>query len=462
MSPPDDDPARPRRRLAPRSFGPRSFRPRSFRAKIVVSTVGLMAVAMVVVGLGIQLLLARTAERDIGRVLDERAAAMITVVDDASDGELVVPPDSLTPGVVVFASDGSRVAGSVEPDAQGAAERLAREGRRQAVSTDSDDIRLLAVPFTTPSGVSGVMVVGAETAPYERSELYALLATVILGVLVVAASAVIALRVTREALRPVTQMAERAADWSEHDLEHRFDLGPPTNELAALGQILDRLLDRVASAILAEQRLTAELAHELRTPLTSIKGSADLALMRGVGEPGVRRELEQISESAAAMAEVISTLLDISREGVTSASHLTCLAAEVLGDARGQAPDGVVIEVRTNASSARIAAPRALALRAVKPLLDNAVQHATSRVVLEAVDHPDRVDLVVSDDGPGVDPARRDRLFEPGISHRDGGAGLGLGIARRVARSLGGDVSLEAPRADGPAGARFVVSLPRH
>jgi two-component system OmpR family sensor kinase len=438
-----------------------SLAPRSFRAKIVVSTVVLMAVAMLVVGLGIQLLLARTAERDIGRVLDERAAAMVTVLDDASAGELVVPPDSLSPGVIVFAADGSLVGGSVEPDARAAAVRLAREGRRQTVSTDNDDVRLLAVPFTTTGGASGVMVVGAETAPYERSELYALLATVILGLLVVASSGVIAWRVTREALRPVAQMTQRAADWSEHDLDHRFDLGPPTNELAALGQILDRLLDRVASAILAEQRLTAELAHELRTPLTSIKGSADLALMRGVDDPGVRRELEQISESAAAMAGVISTLLDISRDGATSASHLTCLAAEVLGDTKGQAPDGVVVEVRAEASSARIVAPLAVAMGAVKPLVDNALAHASSRVVLEAFDHPDRVDLVVSDDGPGVDPAQRDRLFEPGISHRPGGAGLGLGIARRVARSLGGDVSLEAPSAGGLGGARFVVSLPR-
>lgn len=77
-------------------------------------------------------------------------------------------------------------------------------------------------------------------------------------------------------------MAERAADWSEHDLSHRFGLGPPTNELAALGETLDHLLDRVAMAIRSEQRLTSELAHELRTPLTAIQGSADLALLRGV------------------------------------------------------------------------------------------------------------------------------------------------------------------------------------
>ena len=308
------------------------------------------------------------------------------------------------------------------------------------------------MPFTTSGGARGVMVAGAETAPYERSELYALLATVILGLLVVAASALIALRVTRQALQPVAQMAERAAEWSEHDLEHRFDLGPPINELAALGGILDRLLDRVASAILAEQRLTAELAHELRTPLTSIKGSADLALLRGVEDPAVAQELEQISESAVAMAGVISTLLDISRDGAASAPHRTCRAADVLADAAvattGEVPDGVVVEVRVDGSTAQIAVHREVAARAVQPLVHNALQHAASRVVLEAVDHADRVDLIVTDDGPGIDPERRDRIFDPGVSHREGGAGLGLGIARRVARSLGGDVSLEGPPED--------------
>ncbi len=439
--------------------------PHSFRAKIVVSTVVVMAVAMLVVGLGIQLLLAQTSQRDIDRVLRERAAAMITVVDGASSSELVVPPDSLSPGVAVFALDGTLVEGSVEPDAREAALRLGREGREQTVTVGEDETRLLAVPFAASGGARGVMVVGAETAPYERSEIYALLATVVLGLLVVAGSALIALRVTREALRPVAQMAERATEWSEHALDHRFDLGPATNELAALGSILDRLLDRVASAIVAEQRLTAELAHELRTPLTSIKGSADLALLRGVDDPDVARELEQISESAAAMAGVISTLLDISREPATSASHLGCQASEVFDDATAAigaaARQGVSIEVRAGTSTATIAAPREIVVRAVQPLVHNALQNATSVVVLEAFDLADRVDLVVTDDGPGVDTERRERLFDPGVSHREGGAGLGLGIARRAARSLGGEISLQDPPQDGHLGGRFVVSLPR-
>jgi signal transduction histidine kinase len=442
------------------------FGARSFRTKIVATTVALMAAAMLVVGLGIQLLLARTAQGDVDGVLVDRAAAMITVVDQASKGGVVtVPQASLSPGVLVYTSDGVLVAGSVEPEAREQAERLSRTTTPRFVHGPDDKTRLLGKPFTTSRGVKGVVVVSAETAPYERSERYALVATAVLGALVVAASALIALRVTRTALRPVAQMAERAADWSEHDLEHRFDLGPPTNELAALGGILDRLLDRVASVILAEQRLTAELAHELRTPLTSIKGSADLALMRGVEDPEVRRELEQISQSAQSMAGVITTLLDISRDGAAQSTQRSCLAADVLGDVASDAAlaarAGVTVTVDGAASAARIPAPRELVVRAVQPLVDNAVRHAASRVVLAATDRGDWVELSVADDGPGIAPQARERLFEPGVSERAGGAGLGLGIARRVARSLGGDVTVQPPAGGDLGGARFVVALPR-
>jgi two-component system OmpR family sensor kinase len=117
----------------------------------------------------------------------------------------------------------------------------------------------------------------------------------------------------------------------------------------------------------------------------------------------------------------------------------------------------VPVEDRTEASSASIAAPRDLVVRAIVPLIDNAVQHARSRITLTAEDRPDTVELTVSDDGPGVPDALREEVFQPGVTYRDGGAGLGLGIARRVARSFGGEITL----AEGTDGACFVVSMPR-
>jgi two-component system, OmpR family, sensor kinase len=437
--------------------GARRFGPRSFRGTIVLSTVGLMTLAMLLVGLGIQLLLSRAAQNDIDQVLNERADAMIGVIQRASTTELTVPTDSLEPGMEVFDAEGVLVAGSVEHEVRTAAADLATTDRARTTEGPEDEDRLLGVPFETSSGDRGVLVVSQETTPYERSEFYALLATGALGLLVIAATALIALRVTRQALTPVTQMAERAADWSEHDLSHRFDLGPPTNELAALGETLDHLLDRVASAIRSEQRLTSELAHELRTPLTAIQGSADLALLRGHADPETRQDLEQISASAREMSGVISTLLDVARDGAVDARGRTCTLAEVAPALVAAAGGSVEVEDRTWTSSARVAAPKNLVVRAVLPLIDNAVSHARSRITLTATDRPDRVDLTIADDGQGVPADVRDTLFDPGVTRRDGGAGLGLGIARRVARSFGGEIELT----DGEGGAVFTVTLPR-
>jgi two-component system, OmpR family, sensor kinase len=441
--------------------GLRRWAPRSFRGSIVASTVALMTIAMVVVVLGIQVVLEWTAQRDVQQVLEERSRAVVSVLAQSEDSPLAVPEDALQPGMVVYDASGQQVAGSVATAVRDTADDLATTARVRVVRGAEDEDRLLATPFTTESGERGVLVVSQETAPYERSELYALLAAAVLGVLVVAATALMALRVTAQALKPVTVMAERAADWSEHDLSHRFDLGPPTNELAALGETLDHLLDRVASVIRSEQRLTSELAHELRTPLTGIQGSADLALLRGVDDPAVREDLRQIAASSREMAGVITTLLDLARDARATSREQECRLADVVPALLAGTPAGPVEVVdRTDASTARIATPAGLVARVLAPLVDNASRHARSRVVLDATDLPDRVEVVVRDDGPGVDEAVRATLFEPGVSTRSDGAGLGLGIARRVATSFGGEVTLDEP-AGTSGGAAFRVRLPR-
>ena len=88
--------------------------PHSLRGKIVASTVALMAVAMLVVAFGIQLLLGFQTQRDIDRVLDGKAASTETVIEQASSTSLTVPADGLEPGVVVYDSAGNRVAGSIQ------------------------------------------------------------------------------------------------------------------------------------------------------------------------------------------------------------------------------------------------------------------------------------------------------------------------------------------------------------
>jgi signal transduction histidine kinase len=339
--------------------------------------------------------------------------------------------------------------------------RLATVPRRTTVQVGEAE-QLYAEPFTTRGGASGVVVVSETLAPYEQTERYVGLASTLVGLLVVGAVGLITRWVSNRSLAPVAQMAERAQDWSEHDLNHRFGLGPPDNELSALGATLDGLLARVARTIRAEQRLTAELAHELRTPLTAIQGTADLALLRGGLEDEARIDLEQIARSSRTMADTITTLLDLARDPAGD-SRAACTVAELVTGVAALVPPGTALDDRTVAAHAlALAAPPDLAVRALAPLVENAVRHARSRVTLSVRASAGSADVRVADDGPGVDDDVRERLFTPGAVGSGGGTGLGLGIARRVARSLGGEVRLDDALGPGEStGAVFVLRLPR-
>jgi signal transduction histidine kinase len=156
------------------------------------------------------------------------------------------------------------------------------------------------------------------------------------------------------------------------------------------------------------------------------------------------------------MALVIATLLDVARSSGAMSGGETCTAADAVALVSLRRRFGVVVDDRSESARGRIAAPAALVARLLQPLVDNAVQHARSSVVIEAADQDGSVLVTVRDDGPGVSEERRTDLFEPGVSGRPEGAGLGLGIARRVASAMGAHLGVERPE----SGATFTVSLP--
>lgn len=298
------------------------------------------------------------------------------------------------------------------------------------------------------------------SAAYERSERLALVATCLLGVIVVILVGWLAWSLTRRALAPVQQMAERASDWSSHDLTHRFDLGPPVNELAALGATLDHLLDRVAQAILAEQRLTSELAHELRTPLTAIAASAELAELRPDGDPALREDLAEIAAGARRMSQVIATLLEVSRSPEVGSGSARASVTEAVAAVAHLVPEPLHLAIDVAADLPPVAVPDRLVVRALTPLVENAARHAARSVSVSAHVVADRIEIAVRDDGGGVPAKLRERIFDPGTSD-SGGTGLGLGISRRVARSVGGDVVLGTGTGSDEHTTAFVLRLPR-
>jgi signal transduction histidine kinase len=430
--------------------------PRSFRQQIVVLTAGATAFAMLLLTLVVQVVLARIASNDIDRVLNDRAEAVISSVQTTPAGEIEVPPPSLDAGVAVYDDQGNLVAGD-PPDSLEEWYTDLSATNSKGLHDLGDKGRILAQPFVTADGASGVVVVTERLEPYEEAERLALIVSLVTGLLTTVATATIAAWTTHRALRPVAVMAETATEWSERDLTRRFDLGPPDNEITALAATLDQLLEKVSSAIRSEQRLSSELAHELRTPLTTIQGMADLMLLRNQLPDEATRDLEEISAASQRMAATISALLDLARNEVTvlAASHSSL--CEVLAEVTAAENGKVAITV--DAGETRLDLPHAVAVRAISPVVDNALRFAHSEVTITArVRHPRTVDICVDDDGPGLEVGQSDLIFEPGTtSANGGGSGLGLAIARRIARTVGGDVLVEP---DAPL-TRFVVRLPR-
>lgn len=446
--------------------GPTSeIRGSRLRQQVVGTTVALTLLAMMTLTLLVHEVLASTVEGDVSGLLRDRADA-VTATLDVREGQLVVQETStetLDRSTWVYDDAGRLVEGA---PADGALRRAVEElssSQVQSTADLGDDYRLLAVPVQLGGAgdageVSAVVVVAVDLLPYERTEHYALLVTLALGLIVVLGSAGVAAWSLHRALRPVSDMAARAREWSERDLDRRFDLGEPRDEISGLATTFDALLGRVAEVIRSEQRLSQEMAHELRTPLTTVRAEAEVAALRPDLHEETRSALARIVAACDVMATAIAALMDLARAGGAVGR---CTPAEVLAlMERAPRRPGVPVTATPVPDDVLVAGPVDLVLRALSPLVDNAVRHAASRVTMRVVARGALVELHVEDDGPGVDADEVDQLFAPGQrGAASDGAGLGLPLARRVARSLDGDVTA-AVDDDRPRGGHFVLTLP--
>jgi signal transduction histidine kinase len=267
------------------------------------------------------------------------------------------------------------------------------------------------------------------------------------------------------ALSPVGEITRTAAEWGEHDLGRRFGAAQRPDELGELARTFDALLDRVAASIRHEQALTAELSHELRTPLARIVGELELLRRRERPEADRRAALASAANSAEQMRAILETLMAAARADAgmdAGRAEVATALDRVAGEWRGPlAERGVELVVEPPPDKRVVGVDADVVARIVAPLLENARRMARRRVVLSARPADSGVALRVSDDGPGVPPGTADRLFEPGFSSGGNGhpgAGLGLPLARRLARAVGGDVVLDGAARRG--GATFRVDLP--
>ena len=324
------------------------------------------------------------------------------------------------------------------------------------------------MPLQADSGArAGVLVAAVSIEPYERTAKRALLALIGFAAGITLLIGLATWLVVGRALRPVARMTADVENWSEHDLDRRFSVGEPSDELTHLAYTFDGLLDRVSALLRHEKLFSAEISHELRTPVAAIAVEAELALRREREAPAYREALAQISRRTAELTEILESLLIAARQETTPTEHLADLAAAVASAAASLRPTastcGVTIETRLPGAPIQARFEPAAMRRLLAPLLENACAYARARIVVSVEAAGGAATIRIADDGPGLDPGERAEVFSPGgrgSAARNpaapDGTGLGLPLAQRLARSMGGEIAV----LDSEAGAVFEVRLP--
>jgi signal transduction histidine kinase len=432
---------------------------RSLRSRLSWSASLVVAVWVLLLAVGGNVLLARVLAGQANDVLQARAEAVAQTVQVAADGTLSIlenqDDQALDVGTWIFDGSGGVVEAPPRSSAEltVAAAGLASAGAGTTDVEGLETLRLLSLPVVDGGEQVAAVVTSTSLSPYSQVERAALVGSIgVALVLVLVVHLVLRANVTR-ALRPVQQMSAQAGRWSAEDVERRFGADPRPAELAELAETLDQLLDRLAAVIRHEQRFSEELSHELRTPLARVQAEIDLVTAQSRTAAEVAEAHAAIDRSTRSMRGILDTMMSAARSAEARAPGRARLAEVLhhLADPDGSRT-GTAVEVTCDPELV-VGTDGDVALRALSPVVDNAVRFARTRVQVVVTLAAGQVRIVVADDGPGMSPQVAQRAFEPGFrgdpDDGHGGAGLGLALSRRLVVAAGGSISAVPSTAGG-------------
>lgn len=327
------------------------------------------------------------------------------------------------------------------------------------VDGESGDYRFAAVEVST-EGKGDLTVYAGGSLADEQSAVSTALTSMLIGFpLLLGVVAGVTWLVTRRALRPVAAItAEMSAITASEDLARRVPEPDTHDEIARLARTTNETLTALETSVERQRRFVADASHELRSPIASLRTQLEV----GAAHPELL-DVDGAVEDTVRLQELAADLLLLARldAGEKPGGARVDLAAFVREELSQRTRDRV--DVHTDLKSVEVAGSRGQLARVLGNLLNNAQRHARSRVTVTTRTDGMWAVLEVSDDGSGVPPGERERIFERFVrlddarTRDEGGAGLGLAIARDVAARHGGTLVVgEAPS----GGARFELRLP--
>lgn len=395
--------------------------------------------------------------QSVAEAYQERTGGRVVIVDD--QGDVVADSDPFRPGNRSFAS---------RPEIDTALGGGVATGTRRSETLD-ETLLYVAVPVASGGEVHGAVRITYPTSTVdERVERnWARLGLVALVTL--AAATVVGIVLARSVTRPLRRLQETATRLGHGDLEARTptDEGPP--EVRSLSVAFNDTATRLEQLVTAQEAFVADASHQLRTPLTALR--LQLENVREEVGPEEAEEVDAALSEVGRLSRLVDGLLALARAERTS----TMVTAETLdlGDlleerqevwAPVAAEQGVALVLDTGVQPVQVQATPDHVAGVIDNLLANAldVSGAGSTVTLSCRGGSRDVEAHVMDEGPGLSAEERARAFDrfwttPSVGRRLGGSGLGLPIARQLARADGGDLEL---RAASGGGVDAVLRLP--